>query len=84
MTSAAVAPLNGGCPVEHLEEQHAEREQIGAGVEVAAARLFGRHVVERAHHDAVPGLDELRGIVLDGCRAASPISLASPKSSTFT
>ena len=47
-------------PCEHLVEEHAEREQIGAGVEIAAARLFGRHVVERAHDDAVLGLDELR------------------------
>ena len=35
---------------EHLVEHRPEREQIGAMVDLAAAQLLGRHVVQRAQH----------------------------------
>jgi hypothetical protein len=37
-----VFPLKGGRPVAHSEHD-AEREQVGAAIEVLSARLFGRH-----------------------------------------
>lgn len=40
--------LTGG----HLVEHRAEREQVGARVEVFAPRQFRRHVRHRAHGDA--------------------------------
>ena len=47
--SADVAAENGRDPGRHLVEHDAEREQIGARVELFAARLFRRHVRDRAH-----------------------------------
>ena len=37
---------------EHLEQDRAGGEQIGAAVERLAERLFGRHVARRPHHGA--------------------------------
>ena len=34
----------------HLIQDHAEREQVGASVELVAERLLGRHVGDRAQH----------------------------------
>ena len=44
---------------EHLEEDRAGREQIGARVDRLARDLLGRHVARRAHH--LPGARELGG-----------------------
>ena len=35
-----------------LIEEAAEREDVGALVDRFRLRLFGRHVADRAHHDA--------------------------------
>ena len=37
---------------QHLVEHRAEREDVGARVGLLPADLLGRHVAERAHHDA--------------------------------
>ncbi len=46
---------------EHLPEEHAEGEDVGAGVDVTAGELFGRHVAERADRDRAVGLEEVVG-----------------------
>ena len=40
---------------QHLVEHRAQREEVGAVVHLAAAQLLGRHVVERAEHQAGDG-----------------------------
>ena len=71
-------------PCEHLVDEHAKREQVGAGIQLAAPRLFRRHVLERAHDDAVPGVHEPRGVSPPASNDACSVSLARPKSSTLT
>ena len=44
----------------HLEEQHAEGVDVGAGIVGVLGELLGRHVGQRA--DDHPGLGELRGV----------------------
>ena len=47
------SPVNGTRPVEHLEQDHAQRVDVGAVVDLALpVALLGRHVDRRAHHDA--------------------------------
>ena len=41
------------CACEHLVEQAAEREHVGAAVDALAGDLLGRHVSERAEHDSL-------------------------------
>ena len=68
------SPPNAGSPGEALEEHAAEREHVGARVDVRrAARLLGRHVAGRAEHRA--GARQPR---------APRRSRAMPKSSSLT
>ena len=53
-------PLEGAAPGEHLVEHGAERELIGAKIHDGAARLFRRHVGQRAHHGARPRIARAR------------------------
>ncbi len=52
--------LERAAPGEHLEEQAAERPDVGAGVDRLAADLLGAHVGRGAHHAPVGG--QLRGV----------------------
>ena len=45
----------------HFVEDHAERKQIGAGVQLFAAGLLGRHIRDRA--DGAAGAGEEIGVV---------------------
>ena len=49
MTAWGCPPLKGSLSRHHLEEQNAERPEIGTGVDVAPPGLFGRHVGRRSH-----------------------------------
>ena len=49
----------------HLEEHRAEREDVGAGVDLAPLELLGRHVVEGSHHRALSRQGRALGL---GCR----------------
>jgi len=62
--ATTVSPDHGRSPVASSLEHHAEREQIGAGVERTARELLGSHVARRADH-----LAELRdvGIAAGAC-----------------
>ena len=51
--AASLSALNSRLPHEHLPEDDAHREQVGAAVELVAARLLGRHVRELALELAV-------------------------------
>ena len=62
-------------PGEHFVEKDAEREQVGAPVDVAPTRLLRGHVVERAHDDAVSRLHELRRGVIARRKALPPHEL---------
>ena len=48
---------------EHLVEDAAEREDVGAMIAALPANLFGRHVADRAEHDARFGRGRHRGCV---------------------
>ena len=50
--SASVLPGNGRRRRQHLVEHDAGREQVGAMIDGGPAQLLGRHVVERAQHQA--------------------------------
>ena len=59
-----VGPQEGGPARERLEQRHAQRVQIGGGVDVGAGDLLGRHVRDRADQSAGLGLakvDQVRG-----------------------
>ena len=59
IVSAAESPWNALSPREHLVQDRAEREDVRPRVGRLALDLLGRHVAERAHHDA--GLRPRRG-----------------------
>jgi hypothetical protein len=42
--------LEGDLSGKHLEEEHAERVDVGTGIDFVSHRLFGRYVVGRAEH----------------------------------
>ena len=46
--TASVSALKSGRPGEHLPEDDAHREEVGAAIDLARARLLGRHVRELA------------------------------------
>jgi hypothetical protein len=54
-TTAVVLPSNASRPCRHFVEHEAKREEIGAGVELLAARLLRRHVVDRSDGHAGRG-----------------------------
>ena len=53
MISCGVVPVNSCASGEHLVEQAAEREHIGAAVDALAGHLLRRHVAERSQHDSL-------------------------------
>ena len=60
-----------GAPGQALEQHAAQREDVGAGGDVAlAAHLLGRHVAGRAHHR--PGARQLRARRARAARCRSP------------
>ena len=74
-TAMHVARRERRPPGQALEQHAAEREHVGARVELPlAARLLGRHVAGRADHRAGPR---------HGGVGRAPVSRATPKSSTF-
>ncbi len=66
---------------EHLVDDDAEREDIGAWIDHLAAHLFGRHVADRAHRDT--GLGQ-QGRRLIAGRQCGGLTSARPKSRTLT
>ena len=52
MTSPAVPRGERRIASDHLVQDHADAPDVGAVIHVLAAHLFGRHVSDRAEHDA--------------------------------
>ena len=64
----ALSPSNARRPVKHLVQDRAEREQIAAGVDLAACDLLGRHVADRAQNRAAARQVRLVSLAaLDAC-----------------
>ena len=61
--SAAESPRNARLPREHLVEDRAEGEDVGAVVRALSANLLRRHVAERSQDDAWLGAGRNRGEV---------------------
>ena len=76
--SIALSAMNGSRPADDLEHHRAERVDVGAVIDVLAARLLGRHVAGRADQ-------RCRCASCDAARRASRHrSFAMPKSSSLT
>ena len=58
-------PLEGAAAADHLVEDGAQRELVGAMVDGLAARLLGRHVARRAHDHALARTRQ-RGLLARG------------------
>ncbi len=73
-------------PRQHLVQQRAKREHIAACIHSLAAKLFGRHVRERAEHHPGARQRRVRPDAAAPCAIAPSgfRSCARPKSSSFT
>ena len=68
--SGRAVPVECPLPGQHLVEDRTEREQIAAGVHLAAANLFGRHVANRTRDGATAR--QVRIVTLAGLEQPVP------------